>query len=248
MMGSYKLPIPFPYFKGFLWEWYGSSMGVGVPLLGVPRISLDLTWPTFFVLIILGGILFPRSMKSPQNRFVSKTSIIMGWWDRGGSSWLKCFFCRKTPMKPFKLKNKIIYDFKIIIFSFKMWNLWWWCFFFTPLLGTLLGVHQFIFQKTPCPAYEKPGRTSMKCVDPWGLWVLSHSSKWLFGTKKKEMTPKRKGEFPGRFSTIFFQFAMDLQWIWIGSFCWELYLNWECFVDEPRDSRTCVVIVITTAL
>ena len=24
---SYKLPIPFPYFKGFLWEWYGSSMG-----------------------------------------------------------------------------------------------------------------------------------------------------------------------------------------------------------------------------
>ena len=40
---SYKLPIPFPYFKGFLWEWYGSSMGMGVPLLGVPRISLDFT-------------------------------------------------------------------------------------------------------------------------------------------------------------------------------------------------------------
>ena len=38
---SYKLPIPFPYFKGFLWGWYGSSMGMGVPLLGVPRISLD---------------------------------------------------------------------------------------------------------------------------------------------------------------------------------------------------------------
>ena len=38
---SHKLPIPFPYFKGFLWEWYGSSMGMGVPLLGVPRISLE---------------------------------------------------------------------------------------------------------------------------------------------------------------------------------------------------------------
>ena len=38
---SHKLPIPFPYFKGFLWEWYGSSMGMGVPLLGVPGISLD---------------------------------------------------------------------------------------------------------------------------------------------------------------------------------------------------------------
>ena len=25
---SYKLPIPFPYSKGFLWEWYGSGMGV----------------------------------------------------------------------------------------------------------------------------------------------------------------------------------------------------------------------------
>ena len=38
---SYKLPIPFPYFKGFLWEWYGSSMGMGVPVLGGPGISLD---------------------------------------------------------------------------------------------------------------------------------------------------------------------------------------------------------------
>ena len=24
-------------FKGFFWEWYGSSMGIGVPLLGVPE-------------------------------------------------------------------------------------------------------------------------------------------------------------------------------------------------------------------
>ena len=38
---SHKLPIPFPYFKGSLWEWYRSSMGMGVPLLGVPGISLD---------------------------------------------------------------------------------------------------------------------------------------------------------------------------------------------------------------
>ena len=34
----YKLPIPFPYFKGF---GHGSGMGMGVPFLGVPRISLD---------------------------------------------------------------------------------------------------------------------------------------------------------------------------------------------------------------
>ena len=27
---------PFPYCKGFLWEWYGSSMGMGVPVLGGP--------------------------------------------------------------------------------------------------------------------------------------------------------------------------------------------------------------------
>ena len=38
---SYKLPIPFLYFNGFLWEWYGSTMGMGVPLFGVPGISLD---------------------------------------------------------------------------------------------------------------------------------------------------------------------------------------------------------------
>ena len=24
---SHKLPIPFPYFKGFLWEWYGRVAG-----------------------------------------------------------------------------------------------------------------------------------------------------------------------------------------------------------------------------
>ena len=30
-----------PYFKGFLWDSYGSSMGMGVSLLGVPGISLD---------------------------------------------------------------------------------------------------------------------------------------------------------------------------------------------------------------
>ena len=35
---SHKLPIPVPYFNGFLWEWYGSSMGTGVPLLRVPGI------------------------------------------------------------------------------------------------------------------------------------------------------------------------------------------------------------------
>ena len=35
---SHKLPIPLPY----LWEWYGSSMGMGVPLLGVPGISPDI--------------------------------------------------------------------------------------------------------------------------------------------------------------------------------------------------------------
>lgn len=34
---SHKLPVPFPYFKGFLWEQDGSSMGTGVPLLGVDR-------------------------------------------------------------------------------------------------------------------------------------------------------------------------------------------------------------------
>ena len=28
-------------FKQFLWEWYGSSIGIQVPLLGVPGISLD---------------------------------------------------------------------------------------------------------------------------------------------------------------------------------------------------------------
>ena len=26
----HKLPIPFKDFKGFLWKWYGSSMGMGV--------------------------------------------------------------------------------------------------------------------------------------------------------------------------------------------------------------------------
>ena len=34
---SHKPPISFPYFKGFLWEWHGSSMGMEVPLLQVPR-------------------------------------------------------------------------------------------------------------------------------------------------------------------------------------------------------------------
>ncbi len=29
---SHKLPIPFPYFKGFLWEWYGSKMRMRAPL------------------------------------------------------------------------------------------------------------------------------------------------------------------------------------------------------------------------
>ena len=38
---SHKLPIPFPYFRGFLWEWYGSGMGMGIALLGVPGIFLD---------------------------------------------------------------------------------------------------------------------------------------------------------------------------------------------------------------
>ena len=34
-------PFPFPYLKEVLWKWHGSSMGMGVPLLGVPGIPLD---------------------------------------------------------------------------------------------------------------------------------------------------------------------------------------------------------------
>ena len=37
---SHKIPIPFPYFKGFSWECYG-SMGMWVPLFGVPGTLLD---------------------------------------------------------------------------------------------------------------------------------------------------------------------------------------------------------------
>ena len=40
-----KFPILFPYLWGFLWEWYGNSMGPayykGVPLLGVPENPID---------------------------------------------------------------------------------------------------------------------------------------------------------------------------------------------------------------
>ena len=42
--GPHKPPISFTYFKGFLWEWYGSSMGMGVPLLQVPGIFVDQKW------------------------------------------------------------------------------------------------------------------------------------------------------------------------------------------------------------
>ena len=37
-----KLPILFPYHSHIFRDSYGSSMGMGVPLLGVPRISLDI--------------------------------------------------------------------------------------------------------------------------------------------------------------------------------------------------------------
>ena len=42
---SHKPPTSFPYFKGFLWEWYGRSMGMGVPLLRVPGIFVDYIYP-----------------------------------------------------------------------------------------------------------------------------------------------------------------------------------------------------------
>ena len=40
---SHKLPIPFPYFKQVLSEWYGSSIGMGVPL-GSGSLDFPLTF------------------------------------------------------------------------------------------------------------------------------------------------------------------------------------------------------------
>lgn len=43
---EWEQPIcgPIPHFKGFLWGWYGTSIGMEVPLLGVPGISLDIDY------------------------------------------------------------------------------------------------------------------------------------------------------------------------------------------------------------
>ena len=66
---SHKLPTPFPYFKGFLWEWYGSSMGMGVHYWESLEFPLT-TGHTFCILVV----------KKPRLRHDSDCASIRCHW------------------------------------------------------------------------------------------------------------------------------------------------------------------------
>ena len=73
--GTHTIPI-LPGIR--TWEWYGSSMGMGIPLLGVPGISLDLLldfFPSYVVMLF--RFLGEKIMVELVSPFFFSTSVKM---------------------------------------------------------------------------------------------------------------------------------------------------------------------------